>query len=121
MLKGFKDFLLRGNIIDLAVAIVIGIAFGKVIEAFVTIIMDLIGKVGGTPNFSDWVPGGVHVGAFITVLISFLLVAAAVYFMVVLPMNKLAERRARGAEPAPAAPTEEVLLLTQIRDSLQVR
>ncbi|MGO4604661.1 large conductance mechanosensitive channel protein MscL [Terrabacter sp. 2YAF2] len=121
MLKGFKEFILRGNVIDLAVAIVIGIAFGKVIEAFVTIIMDLIGKVGGTPDFSNWVPGGVHVGAFITVLISFLIVAAAVYLMVVLPMNKLAERRARGAEPPTEAPTEEVLLLTQIRDSLQVR
>ena len=121
MLKGFKDFILRGNVIDLAVAIVIGIAFGKVIEAFVTIIMDLIGKLGGTPDFSNWVPGGVHVGAFITGLLSFLIVAAAVYFMVVLPMNKLAERRARGAEPATEAPTEEVLLLTQIRDSLQVR
>ena len=121
MLKGFKEFIMRGNVIDLAVAVIIAGAFGKVIEAFVTVIMDLIGKVGGTPNFSAWAPGDVHIGTFITVLISFLIVAAAVYFMVVVPMNKLAERRKQGVEPEPEAPSEEVLLLTEIRDSLRAR
>jgi large conductance mechanosensitive channel len=121
MLKGFKDFLMRGNVVDLAVAVIIAGAFGKVIEALVTVIMDLVGKVGGTPNFSSWAPGGVHLGTFITVLISFVVVAAAVYFLVVVPMNKLAERRARGIEPQPEAPSQEVLLLTEIRDSLRVR
>lgn len=121
MLKGFKEFLMRGNVVDLAVAVVIGTAFGKVIDAFVTVIMDLIGKVGGQPNFSSFKPGGVAVGAFLTALVSFIIVAAAVYFMVVMPMNKLAERRKKGVEPEPVAPSEEVLLLTEIRDSLRVR
>jgi large conductance mechanosensitive channel len=121
MLKGFKDFLMRGNVVDLAVAVVIGTAFAKVVEAFVTIIMDLVGKVFGTPDFSQWNPGGVSVGAFLTQLFAFILVAFAVYFMVVVPMNRLAERRKRGEEPAPEAPSEEVVLLTEIRDALRVR
>ncbi|EWT06036.1 MULTISPECIES: large conductance mechanosensitive channel protein MscL [Intrasporangiaceae] len=121
MLKGFKDFIMRGNVVDLAVAVIIAGAFGKVIEAFVTVIMDVVGKLGGTPNFSAWAPGGVHLGTFITVTISFLIVAAAVYFMVVAPMNHLAARRAAGVEPEPEAPSEEVLLLTEIRDALRSR
>lgn len=121
MLKGFKDFIMRGNVVDLAVAVVIAGAFGKVVEAFVTIIMDLIGKLGGTPNFSSWAPGGVHIGTFVTVTISFLIVAAAVYFMVVAPMNALAARRATGEDAPTEAPSEEVVLLTEIRDSLRVR
>lgn len=121
MLKGFKDFLMRGNVVDLAVAVVIGGAFGKVIEAFVTVIMDLVGKLGGQPDFSGWAPGGVHIGTFITVLISFLIVAAAVYFMVVAPMNKLAEARKAGEVVEEEAPSAEVALLTEIRDSLRAR
>ena len=120
MIKGFKEFLMRGNVVDLAVAVVIGGAFGKVIEAFVTVIMDLVGKLGGQPDFSGWAPGGVHIGAFLTVLISFVIVAAAVYFMVVSPLNKLAERRKAG-EAEDEAPSAEVALLTEIRDSLRAR
>jgi large conductance mechanosensitive channel len=121
MLKGFKDFLMRGNVVDLAVAVVIGTAFAKVVEAFVVIVMDLVGKLGGTPNFSAYKPGGVSVGLFLTQLITFIIVAFAVYFMVVVPMNKLAERRKRGEEPESEAPSEEVILLTEIRDALRVR
>ena len=121
MVKGFKDFLMRGNVIDLAVAVVIGTAFAQVVNAFVKVVMDLIGKVGGTPNFSDYTPGGVALGAFITALISFVIVAAAVYFMVVVPMNHLAERRKAGVEPEPEAPSEEVILLQEIRDALRAR
>ncbi len=121
MVKGFKDFLMRGNVVDLAVAVVIGTAFAAVVTAFVDIIMDLVGKVGGVPDFSNYEPGGVSLGAFLTALISFLLVAAAVYFMVVVPMNHLAERRKAGVEPEPEAPSEEVILLTEIRDALRVR
>jgi large conductance mechanosensitive channel len=121
MIKGFKDFLMRGNVVDLAVAVVIGTAFGQVVTAFVAVIMDVIGKLGGTPDFSNWKPGDVKLGAFVTALISFVIVAAAVYFMVVVPMNALAERRRRGVEPEPKAPSEEVILLTEIRDSLRAR
>ena len=121
MIKGFKDFLMRGNVVDLAVAVGIGTAFAAVVNAFVKVIMDLIGKLGGTPNFSSFTPGGVAIGAFITAVISFLIVAAAVYFMIVVPMNALAERRKKGVEPEPEAPSEEFILLTEIRDALRVR
>jgi len=121
MLKGFKDFLMRGNVVDLAVAVIIGAAFGTVVKAFVDVIMSLIGKLGGHPNFNDIQPGGVPLGAFITALVTFIIVAAAIYFVVVRPLNKLAERRARGVEPKTEAPSEEVVLLTEIRDSLRVR
>ncbi|HET8594554.1 MAG TPA: large conductance mechanosensitive channel protein MscL [Intrasporangium sp.] len=120
MLKGFKDFIMRGNVVDLAIAVVIGLAFVAVVNAFVRIILDLVGKAGGQPNFSDWVPGGVHVGAFITALISFFIIAAAVYFLVVVPLNALARRRGRTVEDGDAA-SEEVVLLTEIRDALRVR
>jgi large conductance mechanosensitive channel len=121
MLKGFKDFLMRGNVVDLAVAVVIGAAFGTVVTAFVNVVMSLIGKVGSQPKFDLWRPGDVPLGAFITALVAFLIVAAAIYFVVVMPLNKLAERRARGIEPETKGPSEEVALLTEIRDSLRAR
>ena len=121
MLKGFKDFLMRGNVVDLAVAVVIGAAFGTVVQAFVKVLMSLIWKIGGQPNFNDWQPCHVQLGAFVTALVAFIMVAAAIYFFVVMPLNKLAERRARGVEPKTEAPSEEVALLTEIRDSLRTR
>jgi large conductance mechanosensitive channel len=121
MLKGFKDFLMRGNVVDLAVAVVIGAAFGTVVKAFVEVLMSLIGKMGGQPDFNKFKPAGVPLGAFLTSLVAFIMVAAAIYFVVVMPLNKLAERRARGVEPKTEAPSEEVALLTEIRDSLRAR
>ncbi|MEU6072244.1 large conductance mechanosensitive channel protein MscL [Micromonospora sp. NPDC047074] len=128
MLKGFKDFIMRGNVVDLAVGVVIGAAFTGVVtqltksflEPFVRVLIALLtgsenGLAGSTPTFRnipfDWV-------AFVNALITFLLTAAALYFLVVFPMNKLAERRKRGEEPPPKAPSEEVRLLTEIRDAL---
>ena len=104
MLKGFKDFILRGNVIDLAVAVVIGAAFGAVINSFVNdILMQIIAAIVGTPNFSGLTfeigKGVIKYGSFLNALISFLLIAAAIYFVVVVPLNKLAERRARGQAP----------------------
>ena len=104
MLKGFREFILRGNVVDLAVAVVIGAAFGAVVKAFVdNILTPIIAAVFGKPDFSNLVftvnGSAFRYGLFINALISFLLIAAAVYFVVVLPMNKLAERRARGADP----------------------
>ena len=104
MLKGFRDFILRGNVVDLAVAVVIGAAFGTVVRTFVdTIITPIIAAVIGQPTFaglSFTIGKGVfQYGLFINAVISFLLVAAAIYFVVVAPMNKLAELRARGADP----------------------
>ena len=123
MLKGFKDFILRGNVVDLAVGIVIGAAFTAVITAFTKAFLEPLirlmsggrgvqagaFRVRGVPF--DW-------ASFINAIITFLLTAAALYFLVVYPLNKLAERRARGEEPPSAAPSEEIKLLTEIRDAL---
>ncbi|MET7804314.1 large conductance mechanosensitive channel protein MscL [Micromonospora chersina] len=128
MLKGFKDFIMRGNVVDLAVGVVIGAAFTGVVtqltksflEPLVRVFIALItgskdGLSGSTPKFRgipfDWV-------AFVNAAITFLLTAAALYFLVVYPMNRLAERRRRGEEPPPKAPSEEIKLLTEIRDAL---
>ncbi|HEX5642292.1 MAG TPA: large conductance mechanosensitive channel protein MscL [Thermoleophilia bacterium] len=104
MFKGFRDFIMRGNVVDLAVAVVIGAAFGAVITSFVNdVLMQIIAAVGGQPDFSSLSfkigEGVIKYGSFLNALITFLLIAAAVYFVVVLPMNKLAERRAKGQDP----------------------
>lgn len=112
---GFKNFILRGNLVEIAVAFIMATAFALVVTATVTVIMDLIGKVGGTPNFSHYAPGGVSVGAWITAVISFLILAAVVYFLVIVPYTK-AKERYFPAEPEglPA----DVAMLTEIRDLL---
>lgn len=107
MIKGFREFILRGNVVDLAVAVVIGAAFGAVITAFVKdIITPLIAAIFGQPDFSSLtftINGSKFLyGDFINAVVSFFLIALAVYFVVVVPMNKLAERRARGQAPADA-------------------
>lgn len=121
MLKGFKDFLLRGNLVELAVAFIMAAAFATVVTATVQLIMDLLGKAGGTPDFSNYSPGGVAVGAWLTAVISFIIMAAVVYFFIVMPYTKARElmRKEEGEEPS-AAP-EDVLLLTEIRDLLRER
>lgn len=116
-MQGFKDFIMRGNLVELAVAFVMATAFAAVVDAFVTMIMDLIGKAGGSPNFSNWLPGGVHVGVFITAVIAFLILAAVVYFLVVKPYEAAKTRFMKEGE----AEITEVDLLTEIRDSLQNR
>ena len=104
MLKGFKQFMLRGNVIDLAVAVVIGGAFGAVVTALVKdLITPLIAAVGGKPDFSAVVftinGSKFLIGDFINSLISFVMIGAAVYFMVVAPMNALTARMRRGEAP----------------------
>ena len=105
MLKGFRDFILRGNVVDLAVAVVIGAAFGAIVTALVTdIINPLIAAIVHKPDFSSLVldinGGKIQYGLFLNALISFLLIAATIYFFVVLPINKLLAR----LKPAEAAP-----------------
>ena len=114
-MTGFKNFILRGNLVELAVAFVMAAAFAAVVTAVVAIVMDLIGKIGGTPNFSKYTPGGVHVGAFLTALIAFLVIAAVVYFLVVKPYTAAKERWF--PSPEPGTP-EDVKLLQEIRDVL---
>src|SRR5947199_9362458 len=108
MLKGFKQFILRGNVIDLAVAVVMGAAFGAVVTAFVKdLLTPLIAAIAGKPDFSALtfrVNGSRFlIGDFINQIISFTLIAVAVYFFVVLPVNTLVARIQRGE--APAVPT----------------
>ncbi|WP_341729288.1 MscL family protein [Brooklawnia sp.] len=115
-MQGFKDFILRGNLIELAVAFIMGAAFSSVVEAFTNIVLSLISKVlGGPPNFDDWLPGGVPVGPFLTQAIGFVLVAAVVYFALVLPVNRFRELHEPEEEAAAATEAE---LLTEIRDLL---
>ncbi|GAA1378657.1 large conductance mechanosensitive channel protein MscL [Luteococcus sanguinis] len=116
-MSGFKDFVLRGNLVELAVAFIIGGAFATVVTAFTTVIMDLLGKLGGTPDFSNYAPSGVHVGAFLTALIAFLILAFVVYFFIVKPYEAA---KARFIAPADAAETPESLL-AEIRDELRKR
>ena len=106
MLKGFKDFILRGNVVDLAVGVVIGAAFGTIVSALVKdLLTPLIGAIAKLPDFSNIIltinGSKFLIGDFINSLISFLLVAAAVYFFVVLPVNKLMAKfhKAPPAEP----------------------
>jgi large conductance mechanosensitive channel len=105
MFKGFKQFLLRGNVVDLAVAVVIGTAFGAVVTALVKdLLTPLIAAVGGRPDFSAWqftVNGSRFlIGDFINAVVAFVMVAAAIYFFVVVPMNALETRRKAVAPPA---------------------
>ena len=116
-MSGFKNFIMRGNLVELAVAFVIATAFANVVTAMVGVIMDLVGKVGGIPNFSAWRPGGVSIGVFLTALIAFLILAAVVYFLVVKPYEVAKRRFAKDPEAGPT----EVQLLTEIRDALRER
>jgi large conductance mechanosensitive channel len=128
MLRGFKEFIARGNVVELAVAVVMGAAFGAIVNALVSdIITPLITAIFGQPHFETLVltlnKSQIKYGLFINAVISFLLIAIGVYFFIVLPINKLNERgRVRRGLPAkPADPTAgptEVELLIQIRDVL---
>jgi large conductance mechanosensitive channel len=126
MLRQFRDFLLRGNVVDLAVAVVMGAAFGAVVTAFVAdIITPIIAAIVGKPDFSSLtftINGSVfRYGAFLNVVISFVLIGAAVFFLVVKPVGVLMERRKRGLEPEPQAVPEDVVLLGEIRDLLRAQ
>jgi large conductance mechanosensitive channel len=124
MLKGFKDFLLRGNVVDLAVAVVIGAAFTALVASFTaSFLKPLIGLIsgGGVTGGTKIVDGQAFTyGAFINAVITFVLTATVVYFVVVLPMKSITERRKRGEEAGPVAPTQ-VELLVEIRDLLRAQ
>lgn len=128
MIQGFKDFISRGNVVELAVGVIIGAAFKNIVDALVDgIINPLIAAVIGKPDFSDafiLTLNGTDVkfGVLITAVINFLLMAFAIYLCIVVPMNKLAAlRTAKEKAEKDAAPkiSDEVQLLTEIRDALK--
>ncbi len=124
MLKGFKEFLFRGNIVDLAVAVVIGTAFVALVTAFSTYFVNpILASIGGTESIGlgfEIREGNantfVDIGAFLAACVTFVITAAVVYFAVVVPMKRVTERVARTSEPATTPP--DVQLLGEIRDLL---
>jgi large conductance mechanosensitive channel len=126
VIKGFKDFVLRGNVVELAVAVVVGAAFGSIVTAFTSgIIQPLINAVTppSSPGFGVQLVGGkestyIDFAAVLGAALNFLIVAAVVYLVIVFPLNALKERRKRGVEAGPTEPTD-VELLTEIRDLLR--
>ncbi|WP_313405350.1 large conductance mechanosensitive channel protein MscL [Aeromicrobium sp.] len=127
MLQGFKDFLFRGNIVDLAVAVVIGTAFTALVASFTTAIIEpVLNSLGGkdaakglgfniiSGNDATYVDFALVINAIIT----FVITAAVVYFVFVVPSKKLMERLAAGKEEEPEGPSEDILLLREIRDAL---
>jgi large conductance mechanosensitive channel len=118
MLKGFREFIAKGNIVDLAVAVIIGVAFGAIVDSLVKdIITPILGMIGGQPDFSNLKIGSIGIGNFINAVIAFLIKAGAVYFLIVVPFSKVAARLA--AAPAPPPPSEQYL--KEIRDLLAKR
>lgn len=119
MINGFKDFVLKGNLVELAVAFIMATAFATVVTSFTDVLMGFIGKLGGQPDFRNATLFDVNVGVFINALIAFLIIAAVVYFFVVTPYEK-AMARFKKEEPIAAKP-DEVLVLEEIRDLLAQR
>ena len=129
MIKGFKEFIAQGNALELAVAIIIGGAFKPIADSITTVIMTILGQIIGQPNFDSVgqfkitasATEYVQPGTIVTALVNFLLVAAAVYFAIVLPMNKLKERLAKQKAADEANEVTDVELLTEIRDLLATK
>jgi large conductance mechanosensitive channel len=120
MFRGFRDFILRGNVLDLAVGVIIGAAFGAVVTSLVeNIITPLIGAIFGQPDFSAIVLGPLKIGLFLNALISFLLVAVALYFFIIVPANSMMARLKKPEETPAPVQTDETKLLIEIRDVLK--
>ena len=117
-MTGFRNFILRGNLVELAVAFVMGVTFATVVTSFTATLTGFIGKIGDKPDFAEATLAGVNVGNFINAVIAFVITAAALYFLVVLPYTK-AKEHFFPAEPegVPA----DVALLTEIRDLIRSR
>jgi large conductance mechanosensitive channel len=130
LINGFKDFILRGNVIDLAVAVVIGAAFTGIVTSLVQgLINPIISAIGGAPNLAgawvlrlrtleDGTVVGIQFGTIVSAIINFVIIAAVVYFFIVTPVNRLLALRKRGEVAEPKSPSEDILLLTEIRDLL---
>jgi large conductance mechanosensitive channel len=117
----FKAFISKGNVMDLAVGVIIGAAFKSVVDALVKdIITPVVAIFGGTHDFSGWAIGGIMIGDFLNAVVSFLIMAAVVFFLIVKPMNALMATVNKPAPPPDAPPPpEDIVLLREIRDSLK--
>jgi large conductance mechanosensitive channel len=119
MFAGFRQFIARGNVLDLAVAVIIGAAFGAIVDSLVKdVFTPFIGVIFGQPDFSAWRIGAIGIGNFINAVVAFLLKAAAVYYFIVVPFNRFA---AKYLAPPPAGPTPSEKLLGEIRDALKAQ
>ena len=119
-MSGFKNFILKGNLVELAVAVIMGVSFAAVVTAFTEMLLSAIARAtgGNQPNFDDYTPGDIAVGPFLTALIAFLILAAVVYFFVVLPYTKAKERYFPSEDKGTPA---DIALLEEIRDLLATR
>jgi large conductance mechanosensitive channel len=117
---GFRDFVLRGNVVDLAVGVIIGAAFSGIVDSMTKdVITPIIGMIGGQPDFSIKL-GAIGIGSFVNAVISFLIKAGVVYFVIVKPFTALVARLHPAPPPGqPAPPPADVVLLTEIRDVLK--
>ncbi|ARD41122.1 large conductance mechanosensitive channel protein MscL [Actinomyces gaoshouyii] len=128
MIKGFKEFIAQGNALELAVAVIIGGAFKPIVDSITKVILDMVGQIVGSPNFDSIlqfkIDSGsdtyIQPGTILTALINFLLVALAVYFCIVVPMNRMKALQKKQDDEKPAEPTD-VQLLGEIRDLLAAR
>jgi large conductance mechanosensitive channel len=120
-MKGFKEFIMRGNLVELAVAFIIGVAFATVVNTFTEVVLSLLGKVGGNPDFNNIKPGGVPLGAFLSAAVAFLIVAAIVFFFVVKPYEAAKARFSKPPTAAAAITAPDIVLLTEIRDLLSAQ
>ena len=121
-MAGFKEFVLRGNVVDLAVGVIIGAAFSSIVDSMAKdIITPVIGLVGGQPDFSSYKVGPLGLGNFINAVISFLIKAVVVYFAIVKPFAALMNRMYPPSKAGVPPPSPEVQLLKEIRDTLRDR
>lgn len=124
MIQGFKEFISKGNVLDLAVAVIIGASFTPIVKSITDVIMGIIGAIVGQPNFDSVLQFSIRgsdpiqPGTIITAIVNFLLVASALYFAIVVPMNALNKRRAKEDAEKVEEPSEDVKLLSEIRDLL---
>lgn len=120
-MKGFKEFLLQGNILDLAIAVIIGGAFGAVVASFTDVLLSVVSLVGGNPDFSTVRLGPILIGPFINAVVAFLIIAAVVYFGVLKPIQAVKDlRKKEEAAEAEAGPSTDDLL-AEIRDLLKAQ
>lgn len=114
MFSGFRTFIMRGNVIELAVAVIIGVAFSTIVDSLTKdLITPIIALAGGQPDFSAWKIGAINIGNFINAVVNFLIKAAALYFLIVVPFNRFASRMVVAPPPSPSEQ-----YLKEIRDAL---